>query len=115
MSRAGSWRFASLARQLCLQDGIPLGWRGTTIAARTAALVHAFAEKSVPLPPSLAQAMLRILDRLVHMGDRRSAALQISEVFNEVRVQGGPRSSNQACSEPSICTSSPRQSRRRRG
>ena len=26
-----------------------------------------------------------------------------------------PRSSNQACSEPSICTSSPRHSRRRRG
>jgi hypothetical protein len=30
-------------------------------------------------------------------------------------VHGGPRSSNQACSEPSICTSSPKQSRRRRG
>ena len=70
---------------LSLQDGIPLGWRGTTIAARIAALVHAFAEKSVPLPPSLAQAMLRILDRLVDMGDRRSAALQTSEVFKEVR------------------------------
>ena len=70
---------------LSLQDGIPLGWRGTTIPARVAALVYAFAEKSVPLPPSLAQAMLRILDRLVDMGDRRSAALQTSEVFKEVR------------------------------
>jgi hypothetical protein len=30
-------------------------------------------------------------------------------------VHGGPRFSNQACSEPSICTSSPTQSRRRRG
>lgn len=70
---------------LSLQDGIPLGWRGTTIPARIAVLVHAFAEKSMPLPPSLAQAMLRILDRLVDMGDRRSAALQTSEVFKEVR------------------------------
>jgi hypothetical protein len=71
---------------LSLQDGIPLGWRGTTIPARIAALVHAFAEKSVPMPPLLAQAMLRILDRLVDMGDRRSAALQTSEVFKEVRL-----------------------------
>jgi hypothetical protein len=70
---------------LSLQDGIPLGWRGTTIPARIAALVHAFAEKSVPVPPSVAQAMLRILDRLADMGDRRSAALQTSEVFKEVR------------------------------
>jgi hypothetical protein len=70
---------------LSLQDGIPLGWRGTTMPARIAALVHAFAEKSTPLATSLAQAMLRILDRLVDMGDRRSAALQTSEVFKEVR------------------------------
>jgi hypothetical protein len=66
---------------LSLQDGIPLGCRGTTIPARIAALVHAFAEKSVPLPPSLA----RILDRPVDMGDRRSAALQTSEALKEVR------------------------------
>jgi hypothetical protein len=69
---------------LALQQGIPMGWRGTTIPARIAALVHAFAEKT-PLEPSLATAMLRILDRLVDMGDRRSAALQTSEVFKEVR------------------------------
>jgi hypothetical protein len=69
---------------LALQQGIPMGWRGTTIPARIAALVHAFAEES-PLEPSLATAMLRILDRLVDMGDRRSAALQTSEVFKEVR------------------------------
>jgi hypothetical protein len=70
---------------LSLQNAVPVGWRGTTIPAQIAALVHPFAEKSVPLPPSLAQAMLRILDRLVDMGDRRSAALQTSEVFQEVR------------------------------
>jgi hypothetical protein len=69
---------------LALQQGIPMGWRGTTIPARIAALVHGFAESS-PLDGSLAAAMLRILDRLVDMGDRRSAALQTSEVFKEVR------------------------------
>jgi len=35
----------------------------------------------------MAQAMLRILDRLVDMGDRRSAALHSSEVFKEIRVE----------------------------
>ena len=34
--------------------------------------------------------------------------------MNASSVQTGPRSSNQACSEPSICPSSPRHSRRRR-
>jgi len=30
--------------------------------------------------------MLRVLDRLVDMGDRRSAALQTSEIFKDVRL-----------------------------
>jgi hypothetical protein len=67
------------------QAGVPLGWHGTTIPSRIAALVHAFAERSQPLPPQLAQDMLRVLDRLVDMGDRRSAALQTSEIFRNVR------------------------------
>lgn len=64
----------------------PVGWRGTTIPARIAGLVHAFAERLQPLPLELAQAMLRVLDSLVDMGDRRSAALQTSEIFKNVRV-----------------------------
>jgi hypothetical protein len=68
------------------QTGIPVGWRGTVIPGRIAALVHALAERSQPLPLTLAQAMLRILDRLVDMGDRRSAALQTSEIFKDIRV-----------------------------
>ena len=70
---------------LSKQPGVPLGWYGTTIPSRIAALVHAFAERSQPLPPQLAQDMLRVLDRLVDMGDRRSAALQTSEIFRNVR------------------------------
>jgi hypothetical protein len=70
---------------LSKQPGVPVGWYGTTIPSRIAALVHALAERSQPLSPQLAQDMLRILDRLVDMGDRRSAALQTSEIFRNVR------------------------------
>jgi DNA-binding NarL/FixJ family response regulator len=44
-----------------------------------------------------------------------SAAGLVASSTNASSVQASPRVSNQACSEPSICTSSPRQSRRRRG
>ena len=67
------------------EEGGPLGWRDTTIPARIAALIHGFAENTSPLPSELAAATLRILDRLVDMGDRRSAALII------VRVEPKPR------------------------
>jgi hypothetical protein len=67
------------------QAGVPVGWHGTIIPSRIAALVHAFAERCQPLSPQLAQNMLRVLDRLVDMGDRRSAALQTSEIFRTVR------------------------------
>ncbi|RWM76525.1 MAG: ATP-binding protein [Mesorhizobium sp.] len=68
------------------QSDIPVGWRKSTIPARIASLIHSFAERTQPLPIELAQRMLRILDRLVDMGDRRSAALQLSEIFKDVRV-----------------------------
>ncbi|MGC2494835.1 hypothetical protein [Candidatus Binatus sp.] len=74
-----------IAVVLNMQEGMPIGWRGTSIPSRIAALVHAFAEMSQPLPTLLAQGMLRVLDRLVDMGDRRSAALQTSEIFKDVR------------------------------
>ncbi len=68
------------------QPATPIGWRNSSIPARIAALVHSIAERTQPLPAELAQRMLRILDRLVDMGDRRSAALQISEIFKDIRV-----------------------------
>jgi hypothetical protein len=73
---------AAMARQ----ERIPVGWRHSTIPSRIAGLIHAFAEREQPLPQELAEAMLRVLDRLVDMGDRRSAALQTSEIFKDVRV-----------------------------
>jgi hypothetical protein len=62
------------------------GWRGTFIPARIAELVQHFAHRDAPMMLALAQMFLRILDRLVDMGDRRSAALQLGEAFREVRL-----------------------------
>ncbi|MFL6258614.1 MAG: ATP-binding protein [Thermoanaerobaculia bacterium] len=62
------------------------GWHGTFIPARIAELVQHFAHRDAPMTLALAQKLLRILDILVDMGDRRSAALQLGEAFREVRL-----------------------------
>ncbi len=61
-------------------------WHGTFILARIAELVQHFAHRDAPMTLALAQKFLRILDMLVDMGDRRSAALQLGEAFREVRL-----------------------------
>jgi hypothetical protein len=71
---------------LATQAGTPVGWRNGRIPSRIAALIQTFAEKLQPLPQPIAQSMLRILDRLVDMGDRRSAGLQTSEIFKTIRL-----------------------------
>ena len=63
------------------------GWHGTFIPARIAELVQHFAHRDAPMTLALAQKFLRILDMLVDMGDRRSAALQLGEAFREIRLQ----------------------------
>lgn len=67
-----------------LDDG-PQGWSGTMNAARIAGLVQYLGDRETPMSNTLAQKFLRILDHLVDMGDRRSAALQISDNFREIR------------------------------
>lgn len=62
------------------------GWHGTFIPARIAELVQYFAHRDSPMAGALAQKFLRILDMLVDMGDRRSAALQLGEAFREIRL-----------------------------
>ena len=62
------------------------GWHGTFIPARIAELVQHFAHRDAPMPLALAQKFLHILDILVDMGDRRSAALQLGEAFREIRL-----------------------------
>jgi hypothetical protein len=62
------------------------GWHGTLLPARIAGLVQYFASHNTPMPLVLGQKLLRILDLLVDMGDRRSAALQLSEGFREIKI-----------------------------
>ncbi len=62
------------------------GWHGTFIPARIAEMVQHFAHRDAPMTLTLAQKFLRILDMLVDMGDRRSAALQLGEAFRETRL-----------------------------
>ena len=62
------------------------GWYGTFIPARVAELAQHFAHRDAPMTLAMAQKFLRILDMLVDMGDRRSAALQLSEAFREIRL-----------------------------
>ena len=63
------------------------GWHGTFIPTRIAQLVQHFAHRDTPMRLPLAQQLLRILDILVDMGDRRSAALQLGEAFREIRLR----------------------------
>jgi hypothetical protein len=67
-------------------DGALEGWQGTMIPARIASMIQMLAHRDAPLPLAVSQRFLRILDYLVDMGDRRSAALQLSETFREVRL-----------------------------
>jgi hypothetical protein len=62
------------------------GWNGTLIPARIAGLIQFFADRDTPMSPILGQKLLRALDLLVDMGDRRSAALQLSESFRETKI-----------------------------
>lgn len=79
----------TFADQVLVQivDGrLPDGWKGTSLPAAMAALVQAHADRQHPLPAGLARKLLQVLDALVDLGDRRSAALQQSESFRGVRL-----------------------------
>lgn len=65
------------------------GWNDWSLPARIAGMVQTLADREHPLGPDLARKLLRILDFLVDMGDRRSAALQISDSFRNVKLAEG--------------------------
>lgn len=68
-------------------DGrLPESWKGSSVPAAIAALVQAHADRQHPLPAPLARKLLQVLDALVDLGDRRSAALQQSESFRGVSL-----------------------------
>lgn len=62
-------------------------WTSTRLPARMASVVQRLAEANYPLSPDIAQRLLTVLDGLVDLGDRRSAALEQSDAFR--RVQSG--------------------------
>ena len=61
-------------------------WVGTTLPARTATIIQRLADANYPLQLKQARALLQLLDALIDLGDRRSAALEQTEAFR--RVQG---------------------------
>jgi hypothetical protein len=61
-------------------------WAGTTLPARTAATVQRLADANFPLRANYAQELLRVLDALIDLGDRRSAALEQAEAFRGVQL-----------------------------
>lgn len=61
-------------------------WTGTLLPARMASIVQRLAEANYPLEPDIAKRLLTVLDGLVDLGDRRSAALEQSEAFRRVQV-----------------------------
>lgn len=78
--------FVSSLEYLFGPDGRPSGWRDTQLPARLSGLIQRFSERAQPMSTAMSQKLLRALDRLVDMGDRRAAAVQLSEVFRSVRV-----------------------------
>lgn len=60
-------------------------WAGTTLPADIAATVQRLADANFPLQRDDAQSLLRILDSLVDLGDRRSAALEQTGAFKNVQ------------------------------
>lgn len=63
------------------------GWTGTMLMAKMAGLVQRQADWNFPLRLADAQNLLKVLDVLIDLGDRRSAALEQSEAFKG--IQGG--------------------------
>lgn len=78
--------FADQVLVQIVDGGLPAGWKGSLLPAGIAALVQAHADRQHPLPIGLARKLLQVLDALVDLGDRRSAALQQSESFRGVRL-----------------------------
>ena len=67
-------------------------WVGTSLPARVAATVQRLADANFPLRVNQAQELLKVLDALIDLGDRRSAALEQTEAFKG--VQGAALTSN---------------------
>jgi hypothetical protein len=63
------------------------GWTGTMLPARMAGVVQRQADWNFPLKLQDAQELLKVLDALIDLGDRRSAALEQTEAFRGIQGQ----------------------------
>jgi hypothetical protein len=63
------------------------GWTGTMLPARIAGVVQRQADWNFPLKLSDAQELLKVLDALIDLGDRRSAAFEQTEAFKGIQEQ----------------------------
>lgn len=67
------------------------------VAGRISALVQVFVEREGELDPVTRDNLLRVLDRLVDAGDRRSAALQRSDLFRSALRDGEAAPASPPC------------------
>lgn len=65
-------------------------WAGTSLPARIAATVQRLADANYPLRVNQAQGLLKVLDALIDLGDRRSASLEQTEAFKGVQGSAVP-------------------------
>ena len=79
-------RFASHIGLVLLSTKGTIGWRGSLVPSRVATLIQRFSGRDPELTENIARELLRALDTLVDMGDRRAAAIQTSEVFRRVKL-----------------------------
>lgn len=63
------------------------GWTGTMLPAQLAGVVQRQADWNFPLRLEDAQELLKVLDALIDLGDRRSAALEQTEAFRGIQGQ----------------------------
>jgi hypothetical protein len=63
------------------------GWTGTMLPPRMAGVVQRQADWNFPLRLEDAQELLKVLDALIDLGDRRSAALEQTEAFRGIQGQ----------------------------
>ena len=61
------------------------GWAGTMLPAQIAGVVQRLADWNFPLCLEDAQELLEVLDALIDLGDRRSAALEQTEAFKQIQ------------------------------
>ena len=78
--------FAAQANSVLALVGNARGaWGGTLLPARTAGVVQCLADANYPLQAGLAQELLKVLDALIDLGDRRSVALEQTEAFRGIQ------------------------------